>query len=46
MWEDFLNGFFLQDIYGDDNFPTTHKESDILKFKPMSQLNPRLIKFN
>ena len=46
----YVGGLFewllLQDIYGDDNFPTTHKESDILKFKPMSQLNPRLIKFN
>ena len=24
----------LQDIYGDDEFPTTNKELDILKYKP------------
>lgn len=26
--------FLLQDIYGDDNFPTTKKNLDILKYKP------------
>jgi hypothetical protein len=29
----------LQDIYGDDLFPTTKKELDILKFKPIKQLH-------
>ena len=29
----------LQDIYGDDLFPTTKKEKDILKFKPIKQLH-------
>ena len=34
----------LQDIYGDDDFPTTSKELDILKFKPVKQINQFLIK--
>ena len=29
----------LQDIYGDELFPTTKKELDILKYKPRSKLN-------
>lgn len=29
----------LQDIYGDDVFPTTSKELDILKFKPIIRHN-------
>ena len=29
----------LQDIYSDDNFPTSKKELDILKYKPESILN-------
>jgi hypothetical protein len=29
----------LQDIYGDDEFPTTKKELNILKFKPNNLLN-------
>ena len=29
----------LQDIYGDELFPTTKKELDILKYKPRSNLN-------
>ena len=33
----------LQDIYGSDNFPTTSKELDILKFKPTKKLNIYLI---
>lgn len=37
----YIGGLFewmlLQDIYGDENFPTTTNELDILKFKP-SQL--------
>ena len=34
----YIGGLFewllLQDIYGDEDFPTTKKELDILKFKP------------
>lgn len=33
----------LQDIYSTDNFPTTTKELDILKFKPESILNKLFI---
>lgn len=33
----------LQDIYGHDEFPTTIKEMDILKYKPPSVLNTRRI---
>jgi len=33
----------LQDIYGYDDFPTTKKELDFLKFKPPSRLNISLI---
>jgi len=33
----------LQDIYGDDNFPTTTKERDLLKFKPSIKLNKLLL---
>lgn len=29
----------LQDIYGEESFPTTKKEFDILKYKPVSYLN-------
>jgi len=29
----------LQDIYGDEEFPTTKKELDILKFKPCKKFN-------
>lgn len=36
----YIGGLFewlcLQDIYGDEEFPTTKKEYDILKFKPQS----------
>ena len=46
----YVGGMFewllLQDIYTEENFPTTTKETDILKYKPISLLNPRLIKFN
>jgi len=31
----------LQDIYGNDLFPTTKKELDILKFKPVSCMNKK-----
>ena len=34
----YLGGMFewllLQDIYGNDNFPTTSRELDIMKYKP------------
>ncbi len=33
----------LQDIYGNDNFPTTSKELDILKFKSSSKLSNYLL---
>jgi len=33
----------LQDIYGNDEFPTTSKELDILKFKPHKILNVALL---
>lgn len=43
----YLGGMFewlmLQDIYGYDEFPTTKKELDFLKYKPCSKLNTRLI---
>ena len=32
----------LQDIYGSDEFPTTSKELDILKYKPVSAFTFRL----
>ena len=35
----------LQDIYGDDQFPTTKKIMDILKYKPMRILNVQFIKY-
>lgn len=38
----YIGGLFewlcLQDIYGDDEFQTTKKELDILKFKPKSMI--------
>lgn len=33
----------LQDIYGFDDFPTTKKELDVLRFKPLSKLNVFLL---
>lgn len=43
----YMGGLFewlcLQDIYGDEMFPTTTKELDILKFKPDSVFNALLI---
>ncbi len=33
----------LQDIYGFDEFKTTSRENDILKYKPMCKLNTLLI---
>jgi len=43
----YLGGMFewllLQDIYGQEEFPTTNKELDILKYKPHSLINIRLL---
>lgn len=43
----YVGGLFewllLQDIYGDELFPTTKKENDILKFKGKKVLDLRLI---
>ena len=36
----------LQDIYGDDSFPTTCKELDILKYKPSRILHTNLIEYS
>ena len=33
----------LQDIYGNEEFPTTSKELDVLKYKPNSMLNIMLL---
>ena len=33
----------LQDMYGSDEFPTTNKELDVLKYKPISILNIHLL---
>lgn len=39
----YLGGLFewllLQDIYGNDNFPTTIRELDIMKYKPTKKYN-------
>lgn len=35
----------LQDIYGNDIFPTTKKELDILKYKPNQMLNIALLEY-
>ena len=35
----------LQDIYGANEFPTTKKELDILKYKPNKVLNIHLLKY-
>ena len=35
----------LQDIYGDNEFPTTKKELDILKYKPVKILNVHLLEY-
>ena len=34
----------LQDVYGQDNFPTTSNTLDILKYKPKGRLHIQLIK--
>lgn len=45
----YVGGMFewltLQDIYGDDEFPTTSKELDILKYKPNKVLNVPLLEY-
>jgi len=33
----------LQDIYGDKEFPTTKKEVDLLRYKPVKMMNVHLI---
>jgi len=35
----------LQDIYGQEEFPTTKKELDILKYKPNKVLNIQLLEY-
>ena len=35
----------LQDIYGNTEFPTTEKEIDILKYKPIKLLNIHLLEY-
>ena len=43
----YIGGLFewllLQDIYGNENFPTTERQLDILKFKPPSILKTLLL---
>jgi hypothetical protein len=45
----YLGGLFewlcLQDIYGADDFPTTRKELDLLKYKSTKTLNVHLIEY-
>lgn len=45
----YLGGLFewlcLQDIYGADDFPTTQKELDLLKYKSTKTLNVHLIEY-
>tara|TARA_A100001015_G_scaffold178150_1_gene198060 strand:- start:439 stop:855 length:417 start_codon:yes stop_codon:yes gene_type:complete len=33
----------MQDIYGEDNFPTTSKQLDLLRYKPSSNLSSSLV---
>lgn len=44
----YMGGLFewllLQDIYGDDNFPTTSKELNHLKYKPQSIIKDKQLK--
>ena len=46
----YVGGLFewllLQDIYGEENFPTTTKELDILKYKPQKKLNKLYLTYN
>ena len=45
----YMGGLFewlmLQDIYGANEFPTTKKELDILKYKPNKLLNVKLLEY-
>lgn len=45
----YVGGLFewllLQDIYGDKEFPTTFKQLDLLKFKPIKKLNICLLNY-
>ena len=45
----YMGGLFewlmLQDIYGTNEFPTTKKELDILKYKPNKVLNVQLLEY-
>lgn len=45
----YVGGLFewlmLQDIYGENEFPTTKKELDILKYKPYKVLNIALLEY-
>jgi len=45
----YVGGMFewlmLQDIYGYNDFPTTTKELDILKYKPRKVLNVKLLEY-
>jgi hypothetical protein len=45
----YVGGLFewllLQDIYGTQEFPTTSKTNDILKYKPSKLLNVRLLEY-
>jgi hypothetical protein len=45
----YVGGMFewlmLQDIYGENEFPTTKKELDILKYKPYKVLNVQLLEY-
>lgn len=43
MVEECLNGLLLQDIYGADEFPTSSKQTDHLKYKPQQKLNMLLL---
>jgi hypothetical protein len=36
----------LQDIYGENEFPTTKKELDLLKYKPVKVMNVHLIGYS
>ena len=45
----YMGGLFewlmLQDIYSNNDFPTTKKEMDILRFKPRKILNTQLLEY-
>jgi len=45
----YIGGMFewlcLQDIYGEELFPTTSKQLDILKYKPKSQFKTLLLEY-